>query len=255
MATNDLIPLSFSDHTEEPEQLCIGKAWGRAAISTRILNTSILVVTAAAIAVLLAGNPLAPFVNATASLVDTSAPQGGTAQSMPKIQLTADAQALPPPAREPPMGAEIAAAIETAYQSLTKMPQPPAEDLALFKEFQAWAAEEDARAHVRPVQPVQDARAQVVQNARAQVRPVQKHRRVRPLHNARADVRPAQKHREVRSAQNARAKVRPVHNARQVRPVQNARAQDRPEQNAEAQVRPLQNAQTTWPERPFGWLY
>jgi hypothetical protein len=37
--------------------------------------------------------------------------------------------------------------------------------------------------------------------------------------------------------------------------VQNARAQDRPEQNAEAQVRPLQNAQTTWPERPFGWLY
>jgi hypothetical protein len=234
MATNDLIPLSFSDHTEEPEQLCIGKAWGRAAISTRILNTSILVVTAAAIAVLLAGNPLAPFVNATASLVDISAPQGGTAQSMPKIQLTADAQTLPPPAREPPMGAEIAAAIETAYQSLTKIPQPPAEDLALFKEFQAWAAEEDAR---------------------AQVRPVQKHRRVRPLHNARADVRPAQKHREVRSAQNARAKVRRVHNARQVRPVQNARAQDRPEQNAEAQVRPLQNAQTTWPERPFGWLY
>jgi hypothetical protein len=45
MATNDLIPLFLSDHTEEPEQPIIGKAWHRAAISSRILKTIILVVT------------------------------------------------------------------------------------------------------------------------------------------------------------------------------------------------------------------
>jgi hypothetical protein len=252
MATNDLIPLFFSDHTEETGQLGFGKAWDRAAISSRIFKTSFLVVTASAIlfAVLLVGDPLALFASATASLVGPSAPQSGTAQSMPIIQLTADAQALPPTAREAPTGAEIAAAIKIAYQSQTEIRQPPVEALALFKEFQAWAAEEDARAQVRPLQPVQDARAQVVQNTRAQTPPAQKHRRLRPLHNARADVRPVQKHREVRSVQNARAKVPPVHNARRVRPEQDAHVQDRSVQNAQTQW-----PETQWPERKFGWLY
>ena len=53
---------------------------------------------------------LALFENATASLFATSAPQDG-AQSTPTIQSTADAQALPPTAREAPTGAEIAAAL------------------------------------------------------------------------------------------------------------------------------------------------
>ncbi|WP_154071107.1 hypothetical protein [Bradyrhizobium lablabi] len=216
MATNHLIPLFLSDHTEESEQPGIGKAWDRAAISSRILKTSILVVTAAAIvfAILFVGNPLVHFASATASLVATSAPQDGTGQSMPIIQSTAGAQALLPTAREAPTGDEIAAAFKTAYQSQTEIRQPSPE--ALFKQFQAWAAEEDARAQIRPVQPVQDARAQVVQNARAQVRPAQKHR--------------------------------------QVRPKQNARAQVRPEQNARAQVRPEQNAQAPWPVQSTGWL-
>src|SRR5216684_4581242 len=207
MATNNLIPLFLSDHTEEPEQPVIGKAWHRAAISSRILKTSILVVTAAAIvfAIRLVGNPLVRFTNATASLVGTSAPQDG-AQSTPTIQSTADAQALPPTAREAPTGAEIAAAFNSAYQSQTENPQPPAE--ALFKQFQAWAADEDAQAQVRSVQPVQDDQAQVV---------------------------------------NARAEVRPVKNARaHMRCEQNARAQARPVQNTQAQVQPVQNAQPSW---------
>jgi hypothetical protein len=105
MATNNLIPLFLSDHTEEPEQPVIGKAWHRAAISSRILKTSILVVTAAAIvfAVLSKGNPLVRFTNATASLVATSAPQDGAGQSMPIGQSTADVQALPPTASEAPL--------------------------------------------------------------------------------------------------------------------------------------------------------
>src|SRR6266849_5318522 len=84
MATNDLIPLFLSDLTEEPEQPGIGKAWGRAAISSRILTTSILVVTAAAIVLaILVGNPFALLANATASLVGTSASEDGTGQPKP----------------------------------------------------------------------------------------------------------------------------------------------------------------------------
>jgi hypothetical protein len=212
MATNNLIPLFLSDHTEEPEQPVIGKAWHRAAISSRILKTSILVVTAAAIvfAIRLVGNPLVLFTNTTASLVATSAPQDG-AQSMPTIQSTADAQALPPTASEAPTGEEIAAASNIAYQSHTENPQPAAD--GLFKEYLAWAAEEDARTQVRPVQ-----------------------KQVRPVQNARAEVGPAR---------TARAKV--VKNARaQVRREQNVRVQVRPVQNTQAQAQPAQNAQPPW---------
>ena len=254
MATNGLIPLFLSDQTEEPEQPGIGKAWDRAAISSRILTTSILVVTAAAIVfAILVGNPIALLANATASLVGTSASQDDT-QSMPTIQSTADAQALPPSASEAPTGEEIAAAFKTAIQSETEIREPTAE--ALLKQFQAWAAEEDAQAQVRPEQheqPVQDAQAQVqddqgqvVQNTRAQVRPVQKHRHIRPVHNARAEIRPEH---------NARAKVRPVQNARaQERHEQKARVQVRPVQNTQAQVQPVQNAQPRWLLQSLGWM-
>src|SRR6266702_8084078 len=185
MATNDPIPLFLSDLTEEPEQAGILKAWDRAVIASRILKIGILIVTAAAIvfAVLSMGNPSVLFANATAFLVGTSAPQDGTGQSIPTIQPTADAQALPPTASEAPTGEEIAAAFKTTSHSETEIREPTAE--ALLKQFQAWAAEEDSQAQVRPEQSVQDAQAQVqddqaqaVQNARAQVRPVQKHRHV-----------------------------------------------------------------------------
>jgi hypothetical protein len=261
MATKDSVPLDqpiplfLSVQTEEPEQPGIGKAWDRAAISSRILTTSILVVTAAAIVfAILVGNPIALLANATASLVGTSASQDDT-QSMPTIQSTADAQALPPTASEAPTGEEIAAAFKSTFQSETAIREPAAE--ALLKQFQAWAAEEDsqaqAQAQVRPEQSVQDAQAQVqddqpqaVQNALAQVRPVQKHRHVKPVHNAQAEIRPEH---------NARAKVRPVQNARaQMRREQNARVQVRPVQNTQAQVQPVQNAQPPLPLLSTGWL-
>ena len=227
MAMNDPIPLFLSEQHDQPNA---GK--DRAVISSRIVKTSILVVTAAAIvfAILAVGNPRVLFENAMASLVATSTPQDDAGQSMPSIQSTPGAEALPPTPRERPTGDEIAAAIKNAYQSRTTE--------ALFKEFQAWAAEENARAQVRPVQPVQDAQAQVAQSARAQVRSVQKHRHIR----------------HARAEKNARAKV--VKKARaHVRREQNARARDRSVQNAQAQVRPEQNAQATWPERWLGWFH
>jgi hypothetical protein len=222
METNDPIPLFLSNPIEVPEQAGSLQPWERAVLSSRILKTSILIVTAAAIvfAILSAGNPLVLFENATASLFATSAPQDGTGQSMPIIQSTADTQPLPPTASEAPKGDEIAAALKTADQSQTDTRQPSPE--APLNQFQAWAAEDDARPQVRPVQPVQDAQAQVVQNAPEQVRPVQKQRQVRPVQNARAKV-----------VKNARAQLQRAR----------SRAQVRPEQNAQTLVRSVQNAQ------------
>jgi hypothetical protein len=239
---DDHFPLFLSEHAGEPEQPGIGIAWDKAVISSRILKTSILVVAATAIgiAILSVANPVALLANVTASLVDKSAPQPGSDQSTPTIQSTADAQALPPTTEDAPTGDNIAAAFKTADQSQTEIRQPPPE--ALFKQFQAWAAEEDAQAQVRPVQPVQDAQprvqddqTQVVQNARAQVRSVQKHRHVKPVHNA-------------------RAKIRPEHNARaQMRREQNAGVQARPVQNTQAQVQPVQNTQPPGFLQSLGW--
>jgi len=117
----------------------------------------------------------------------------------------------------------MAAAFEPADQSQAEAGQPSADDL--FKQFQAWAAEQDKRAQVNSAQPAQDAPAQVVQNTRRQVRPMQVHRHVRHM-------------------QNARARIQPVQNSRkELRREQNARAQDPAGQNAQAPSLP----------QSFGW--
>jgi hypothetical protein len=223
MATNDPIPLFLSDPIEVPEQTGSLQAWERAVIASRILTTGIWFVTVAAIvfAVLSVRNPLALFENAAASLFATSAPQDGTGQSMPIIQSTADTQPLPPTASEAPTGDEIATTLKTADQSQTDIRQPSPG--ALMKQFQAWAAEEDAQAQVRPVQPAQNAQAQVAQTAPEQVRPVRTQRQVRPAQNARAKV-----------VKNARAQLHRARNRAQVQPVQNAQTQVRTVQNAQA---------------------
>jgi len=239
---DDHFPLFLSEHAGEPEQPGIGIAWDKAVISSRILKTSILVVTATAIgiAILSVGNPVALLANVTASLVDKSALQPGTDQSTPTIQSIAGTQDSPPTAKDAPTRDEIAAASEPAGQSQTENSEPPSE--ALFRQFQAWAAEKDAQAQVGPVQHVQNARAQVVQNAPAQV-----------AENARAPLRPMQKHRHVRPVHSARAEIRPVHNPRKkVRREQNARVQVPPAQDARAQDQSVQNAQAPSFLQTFG---
>ena len=228
----------YADHplplfpADEPEQQGIGKAWGRAVVSSRVLKAGILVATAAAIgiAILSVGNPESLFADVRASLVDKSTRQPDMDQSTPAIQSTADARALPSTTKDAPTRDEIS---ESAGQSQTENSQPPSE--TLFRQFQAWAAEKDAQAQVGPVQPDQDAPALVVQNVPTQVaesalapqRPMQKHRHVRPVHNARA---------EIRSVQNSRKRVRREQNGRiQVAPAQqDARAQELSVQNAGA---------------------
>jgi hypothetical protein len=237
MAMNDPIPLFLS---EQHDQLDIGK--DRAVISSRIVKTSILVVTAAAIvfAILAVANPRVLFENAMASLFATSTPQDNPAQSMPSVQSTADAQALPPTASEAPTGGEIAVASKTADQGQTEIRQPPAD--VMLNQFQAWAAEKDARPQVPRVQPVQEAQAPAVENARPPVRQVQKQRRVRPVQNARA-----------KGVRNARAQMQRAQDARaQARPEQNAQPQDRSVQNAPAPARPVQDAAPSWLPQSLG---
>src|SRR2546421_12900348 len=121
VATNDPTPLFLSDHAEEPQQPGIDAwddAWDEArdeardgaVIASRTLKASILVVAAAAaigFAILSVGNPLVVFGDATAFLVATSAPQGGTGQPTPTTPATAGPQdfaagAEPPGARGSP---------------------------------------------------------------------------------------------------------------------------------------------------------
>jgi hypothetical protein len=211
---------------DEPEQQVIGKL-GTELLSRRaVLAAGIVVATAIAIgvAILSVGNPVKLFADVTASQVDKSALQPGTDQSIPTIQSTADAQVLPPTAKDAPIRDEIAAASEPAGQGQTEDSEPPSE--SLFRQFQAWAAENDAQAQIGPVQPNQGAPPQVVHDAPAQVAesalgPLwskQKYRHVQPAHNARAEIRPAE---------NPRKKVRREKNAGvQVSPARDARAQD-----------------------------
>jgi hypothetical protein len=207
--------------------------------SSRLLKASALVITATVSGIAIAlwlGNPVKVVGDVTASLADTSGLRPGTDQSPPTIQSTPDAQALPPTARgATTSGDEAAATSEAADQSLTQISEPPSG--TLLKQFRAWAANEDARAQAEPavpvenapaqaepVPPVQNARAQVLEDDRAPVRPLRKHRRLRPLQNARAEIRPLRNPRTtVLRHQNARAEVRPVQDPRARDPsVQNA---------------------------------
>ena len=158
----DPLPLFLSGHADENEQQG----------SLLLLNAGILVMTAALVGIAITlswGNPVKLFADVTASRTDFSARWPGTDQSRPKIQLPPDAQGSAPTARGAPARGEIAATSEPANQSQTENNEPPAE--VLFRQFQAWAAKEDARAQVEPVQqvepmhPVQDARAQILGNA------------------------------------------------------------------------------------------
>ena len=253
---NHPLPVFLAD---QPEQQGIGIARDGAFAPWRALKASILIAiaTAIGIAVLWGGNPVNLFANVTASLVDNLGLQPPADQSTPKTQSTAEA--LPPTARDTPARNEIAAS-DPAGQDQTEKSEPSSE--ALFRQFQAWAAEKEPQADVRPVQPVQDTPAQavpdaparVVQDARAQtentpaqaaenarinLRIMQERRRVQPVHNARAEMR----------VQNPRKKVvRRVQNAR----VQGAPAQDARAEAARAQGQPVQNPETPSFLQTFG---
>jgi hypothetical protein len=238
---DDRYPVFLSEQAEETVQPDIGKALGRAALSSRILKASILGVTATAaigIAILSVGDPVALVANVTATWVDKPALQPGNElqpdndQPAPAIQSIASTQDLPSTINDAPARDEIAAAVEPADQSAAAV-EPAGQSQAevghplteaLFKQFQAWADEQDTRVQVEPKQPVQVAPVRMVQDAPAQVRPVKKHRRVRSVQNARAEIRPPRHHRVRTREESAPMPIAPVPDARapEQQPVQNS---------------------------------
>ena len=124
----DRPPIFLSEHAEETGQPDIGKGWDVAAISSRILKTSILAaaVTAIGIGVLSVGNPVVLVANVTDWWVDKPALQLEADPSTSTIQTIADAQDAPAttdaPARE-----EVAAAVEPAEQNQAEAGQRQAE--------------------------------------------------------------------------------------------------------------------------------
>ena len=181
---SDRIPLFLSDPAEEPEQSGIRKV-----VSSEVFRKAVLVFAAAAVvfAAVSVGN-LILFASVTASQVSTPAPVDSSGHSVPAIQSTASAEALP---RTAP-GDELLAAFKSALESKTEVDPPRAE--ALFNQFQAWAAEEDVQAPAGAAQPVQDARARIVQNP-----PLPKRRPIQAEQTSRA---------QDRSPQNAQSLMR-----------------------------------------------
>ena len=162
----------------------------RAIITSRVLDVSILVATATAIGVtiLSIGNPLAPLAEVE------SVPQLGADQSTPIILTsamlsTANAEVLPPNAKDASTR-EIAAAPELACLTKTENSEPSSSE-SLFREFQAWAAEQDARAKLgRDAQKHRSAARTEIQNTqepRARVRQQGAQVQGRPVKDARAE--------------------------------------------------------------------
>ena len=99
------------------------------------------------------GNPASLVADVTAALTDKSEVQPVTDPSTATTPSIAAAQDSPPVATDAPTRAETAAAPEPAAQSRAELDPPPSE--AMFKQFQAWAAEEDARAQAEPAKPAE----------------------------------------------------------------------------------------------------
>lgn len=141
---------------EEPQQQGIGKVWDRAATTSRALKVLFVIAAVIVFANVVVGNPVVLFANATASLVGPWAPQSLTSE-------------------------EIALLRKSTYQTEPALSGSEVE--ALARQFQAWAAEVDARAQVQlPGQPP-------AKDLGAQVRAPQTHGHIRPAHTRRGDLR------------------------------------------------------------------
>ena len=151
---NDRIPIFLSGPDEEAEQSGVRKV-----VSSKVFRKVVLVFAAVAVvfAVVSVGNAIL-FASVTVYQVGTPAPRDGSGHSTSAIQSTVSAEALP----GTPPGDELTAAFKSALENKAEVDQPRAE--ALFNQFQAWAAEEDAQAPARAPQPVQDVRTHIVEH-------------------------------------------------------------------------------------------
>ena len=164
---------------------------------------------ATGIVVLSVGNhPGTPFADVTASLVDnlglqpdTDQPKSTNQSTAALIQSAADAQALPPTAKDAPPRDEIAAS-ELAGKDQAEKSEPSSE--VLFRQFQAWVAAQYA------ARVAQNAPARFAENAPVPHRLMQKHRHVLPIRDVRAEMRTQNYRNKGQRTQSARVDRRPV---------------------------------------------
>ena len=245
----DRPPIFLSDYRDEIGQPDTARGWDIAAISSKILRASVLAVavTAIGIAVLSIGNPVALVANVTDWLDNKPAVQVEAEPSTSANQSVASSQDSVPTATDAPAREEIAAAVQPVEprqqepapavqapqaessqrpaeasqgqtqvqaqgQAQTQGQAGPLMTEELFKQFQAWAAEEETKAQAgsaqtAPVRVAQDAPAP----APAQAKPAKRHRRVHSVQNARAEIRPQRHYRaRIRQEQEAQAQAPPA---------------------------------------------
>src|SRR5262245_45957313 len=168
---NDPIPLFLSGPDKKTEPSGVRKV-----VSSKIFRKAALLFAAVAIVfgIVSVGNAIL-FARVTASQVSPPAPRDGSGHSTLAIQSTASAEAVP----GSHLGDELAAAIKFALENKAEVDRARAE--ALFNQFQAWAAEENAQALPGPQQPVQDVRTDIVQSP-----PLPKRRPTQVAHTARS---------------------------------------------------------------------
>jgi hypothetical protein len=241
--TNHALPQFLSRHAED-----IGHADERdlqgmpEILKESGFKASIFAVTMAVggIAIALSlGHPVKVLADATASLIDSSALQGGANRSGAAILSAANARAIEAPNAQPSMPApdsEMAALPEPADQAQTRSNE--ASSGMLLMQFEAWAAKRDAEAQepaqsavesaeqepVRP--PVETAPAQFADSDPAPVEPVQRHHKAKSVQNARAEIRHVQKPKARLQQEQVASRLAPS--------IRDARAQEQqPTQTAE----------------------
>jgi hypothetical protein len=219
-------PADFDEFDHSPDT-AVGRSW---ASKVRLL---IIAAATIGIAILAIGNPEQLLAEMSASLFGQSAPQlapvvQAAADTPALLVATADAQNLPSAPNDARARGEADVPGPVAGDP-TEKTEPASE--TLLKQFQSWAADQDAQTSTGAVAPVEQAPASIKAPASIMedAAPVTKRARVRYRH--------AQKREPVRATvRNARAEVRP-HVRRPVIQEQAARptAQDPRAQDPRAQ--------------------
>lgn len=245
------LPLFLAD---EPAQRGTRKTWNRSVLSFAVLGAGVWLIAASAlvVALLSAGVPArvsayltASIADVTASLTSKTSLQPGPDQSTPPaiqdtaiiqdtavIRDTPDVQALPPRTSDAPAPEQVAAGPELAESRDS-----------LISQFEAWAAEREARGKLEDAQPVQDRPASVRET------PTRVAQEAEVAKDEPAARRPSQKRRHVRATREARAELRPAHDRRKVRRVAAPPADAR----APEQVEPVQPPQPPSFLQSLGW--
>jgi hypothetical protein len=196
---------------DQPRHHDSGKAHDRAATSSRQASVLIAIAAAICIAIVLLQDRVDHFSVPMASLVGNSALRPSTDLSTPTIQFTTDVRILPASAQEPSIRGSTAA-LESVGQDQAEGSEPSSE--VLLKQFQVWAAEQDAQKTVGPVGLVQDAQTSVDKNASPPSRHMQKHRQVRSAYKPQAETPIQNAQNIVRRPQIARAPIVPPQDIR-----------------------------------------